>query len=1112
MKRSTIRISYMTLWASILASILAVGAAAEPVAAGATNLQTTGRQFHPLVPLRTVRIVAASEAFPGGRFEASNLLDGWGHSEYSSASRGTETFIDFDLGKPTLVAGFRHLDRRDPATVDTAELVFSNTADFAHVIAAVEINHVGTSGGLTFVALPSAITARYVRWRVTALGPKGHGTVGGAEIGFFTAEAPDPAPVRDRLEPRGLPALIEREGKLFQPIEVTVHHNYAESTEATLRIGSLDPVPVELRLGSRTVQTLLPAVDRETPLQIVLAVDGRPAVRSRMKQEPVRHWELYFLPHSHVDIGYTHLQTEVEAAHWKYFEQAIEIAKNTADYPPEARYKWNTEVMWAVDSYLKQATQEKKAAFIDAVKKGWIHLDALYGSELTALCRPEELMRLTDCARRVSEAYDLPIDTAMISDVPGYTWGIVPALAAGGVKYFSIGPNHVHRIGYTLADWGDRPFYWVSPSGQDKVLCWMAGKAYSWFHGSRVGTVTVDTPPEPFFDYLQELAQKRYPYDMVQLRYSIGGDNGPPDAQLSEFVKAFNEKYTWPRMAITTTSELMREFERRYGDRLPEIRGDMTPYWEDGAGSSANETAMSRGAAERLVQAETLWAMLAPGGYPDEKFYAAWRNVMLYDEHTWGAHCSISRPDDPFTLSQWKIKQAYAIDAVRQSEELVRAVLAPRKSSSHTVRAVDVYNTTSWPRTDLITLEGEFATAGHVVKDSQGNAVPSQRAASLQGKAPLLFLAKDVPPMSAKRFFIEPGQPAASGNIKVEGNSISNGRVRVVVDKTTGAIESLTCDGIDVDLVDDTAGLGLNDYFYVAGRDPKEPKRNGAVRIEPGDTGPLTGSLLVYSDDVPGCRRLLRIVRLIDGIDRIDLINSVEKEKVREKESVHFGFAFNVPEGVMRMDMPWSVVRPEVDQLPGANKNYFTVGRWIDVSNDRFGVTWATVDAPLVELGRITMDVLPTPFEPRHWIRKLEPTQTLYSYVMNNYWETNYKASQEGTMTFSYSIRPHRKFDQAAAARFGVEQSQPLIVVPVDPETPTVDSLFRVEPKSVMVTSVKPSLDGKTLSIRLFNAGDQPAAARVIWSDPQPKRMTSSIPDGQLPPLGIATVAVELTP
>ena len=1084
-----------------------------------TTTAAEGARFTPLAPVADVRIIDSSEAYPGGRYEATNMTDGQGRTEYSSSSKGTETFISFDFGKPVPIAGFHHVDRRDPATVDAGELTFSDDRGFEDVIATSEIDHVGTSGGTTFAVLPKPVTARFVRWKVTALGPKKYGTVGGAEIGFFTAGPADEAPVGDRIEPRSVPALLQAEGRLVQPVELSVHHNYAEPTAAVLKISGFDSVPIDLKLGRQTVKMSIPEIKRETSAKVVLEVNGKPAVTSDLLLKPVRHWEMYFLPHSHVDIGYTHVQTEVEQAHWKYFQMAIEIAKKTADYPPEARYKWNSEVMWAVDSYLKQASEEKRNEFIEAVRQGQIHLDGLYGNELTALCRPEELMRLTDCAQRIAGQYDLTIDTAMISDVPGYTWGIVPALAAGGIKYFSIGPNHVHRIGYTLDDWGDRPFWWVSPSGQDKVLCWVAGKAYSWFHNSRVGTLTRQTDPEPFFDYLDELAQKGFAYDMVQVRYSIGGDNGPPDAELSEFVKTWNENYVWPRMVVSTTSRMMHEFDRRYGDKLPEVRGDFTPYWEDGAGSSARETSMSRTAAEGLVQAEALWAMLRPKNeYPADDFYAAWRNVMLYSEHTWGAHCSISQPDSQFTLDQWAIKQAYAVDAEKQSTDLVNAALADRKSSGDSVTAVDVFNTTSWPRTELVGLPAGAESGGSLVKDSDGNPVPSQAASIHRGRRRLLFLAKDVPPMGAKRFLIESGQPAATGSAKLEGNTLSNGKLRVEIDETTGQIKTLSCEGIPVDLARTESGLGLNSYAYVAGRDPKTVAARGSVRIEPGEAGPLSASLAVISQGAPGCRRLVTIIRLVDGADHVEIFNLVDKEKVLTQEAVHFGFGFNVPDGVMRMDMPWSIVRPEIDQLPGACKNYFTVGRWVDVSNDDFGATWVTRDAPLVEVGGITMDVS-SPFEPGDWIRKVEPTQTFYSYVMNNYWETNYKASQEGPTMFRYSVRPHKEFDPAAAARFGIEQSQPLIAVPVDSKTAVTNSLFTVEPKEVLVTSVKPSLDQKALIVRLFNAGNKPAAAKITWSDPAPKQVTltkvSETPGQpisapiQLPPLGIATLRAE---
>ena len=92
---------------------------------------------------------------------------------------------------------------------------------------------------------------------------------------------------------------------------------------------------------------------------------------------------------------------------------------------------------------------------------------------------------------------------------------------------------------------------------------------------------------------------------------------------------------------------------------------------------------------------------------------------------------------------------------------------------------------------------------------------------------------------------------------------------------------------------------------------------------------------------------------MVDGLDHVDIINVLDKKAVRREEAVHLGYAFNVPGGTMRMDIPWAVMRPEVDQLPGA-RNYFTVGRWVDVSNKQYGVTWATLDAPFVEVAAIT--------------------------------------------------------------------------------------------------------------------------------------------------------------
>ncbi len=1081
-------------WMAVVAG--AVSSAAPPVP----------DRFTPLEPLPAPRIIAAAQAHPGA-YGVERIVDGLAATEYSSNGKGTETFIVFDFGEPVRIGGFRHVDRRDPATVAESRLVFANSADFASPLASVAVRHANAPGGVTHWAVSPPVAARYVRWQVTGLGPKKYGTVGGAEIRFFAAAEPRTVPALGRLKVEGRPVVLRDPGRRVRPVRVVIEWPYAESLDATVRLGEAASQSVRLGFGGQTVEFLQPAKEEPLALAATLEAGGKVLARRETALAPVRHWTVHLHSHSHVDIGYTNVQTEIEKLHWKYTDEALEIIERTASYPDGAQFKWNSEVLWAIDSYLRQATPENRQRLARAVQSGRFHLDAMYGNELTGLCRPEELVRLFACARRLGRELGVTLDSAMISDVPGYTWGIVPAMAHQGIRYFWCGTNHIHRIGRTIEVWGDRPFYWVSPSGQEKVLCWVAGKGYSWFHiHGRFERVS----PETIFEYLQQLEAAGFPYALLPLRYSIDGDNGPPDPKLPDLVKAWNERYEWPKLRIATTGETFRQFEARYGSQLPEVRGDFTPYWEDGAGSSADETSRARTAAERLVQAEGFWALRRLANYPAADFEQAWRNVLLYNEHTWGAHSSISQPDSDFTKAQWAIKQAFALEGQRRAAELLgRSLPQPAAKPS----AIDVLNSLSWAHTGLV--EVRLPEARQVaLADEQGQAVPCQ----IGGDGVLRFVARDVPPLGIKRYMIRPGPAALSGRAAASGKGVTNGRLRAAIDEATGAIASFACEGIAGELVDRQTGLGLNEYLYVAGRKPDKPQRSGPAKVQVVLPGPLVARLEVESP-APGCQTLVRQLTAIDGLDALWITNRIVRTSVRTPNAVHLAFPLHVPGGVMRLDIPWAVIRPEVDQLPGACRNYLSVGRWVDVSNDRYGITCATLDAPLVEVGAIRMDVA-NPFDPRAWVAKLEPSSTFFFYVMNNYWETNYKADQPGPAEFRYVLRPHGPWDQAAAIRFGLEASQPLCAVLADAQAPKVGSLFSIAPAEVLATSVKPSDDGRALVVRLWNAGTRPVQARIAWQAVQPRRLTRSSPaeeagaavDGpvDLPPLGIVTLRAEL--
>jgi hypothetical protein len=198
------------------------------------------------------------------------------------------------------------------------------------------------------------------------------------------------------------------------------------------------------------------------------------------------------------------------------------------------------------------------------------------------------------------------------------------------------------------------------------------------------------------------------------------------------------------------------------------------------------------------------------------------------------------------------------------------------------------------------------------------------------------------------------------------------------------------------------------------------------------------------------------------------------------KESLNIGFPFHVQDGQMRLDIPMAIMQPEKDQIPGSCKNWLEVGGWADVSNKNYGITWVTLDAPLVEVGGITATLLGGQSNPAVWRKHIEPTQKLYSWALNNHWETNYRAYQDGIITFRYALQPHAGYDAVASTKFSTGLSQPLIVTRARGavlETPRLTISQRL-----VALSLRPSMDGKAWMLTLYNPGDRPEATSLGWN------------------------------
>lgn len=835
--------------------------------------------------------------------------------------------------------------------------------------------------------------------------------------------------------------------------------------------------------GINEITNTFPAGYMDEAVEVAVSLTGRQGnIKKSQLVEAARQWTLYFLPHSHLDIGYTHRQDDVMKLQWRNLEQAIELASSTATYPEGSRYKWNAEATWPVAGYLEEYKgSEKERALIEAIREGHIGMDATLGSILTGICKQEELTHLFDDAHRIAALTGTLINTAMMSDVPGQSWGTVNAMAQNGVRYFSSGPNYVptlgrmgsHGVGLYNLKWGDLPCWWQSQSGGDKILYWQTGKGYSMFHGWLMDKLSV-CGTKPVWQYLAELEQREYPYSLTYLRYTIHGDNGPPDSEMPDVIARWNEKYDSPRFVIGTTKELFTEMERLYGDVLPVYSGDMTPVWEDGAASTARELAMNRESSERLNQAEIVWSMLRPAAdYPHDKFHRAWKNAILFSEHTWGSAASGPEPESEFTKDLWAMKKSYADSAALLSKDVFKQALSALGGKGDYVQVV---NTNVWRRSDVVALETDTDLNGKMLLSPLGEKIPLQRLHDGRW----IFYAAELPELSSAAYRIVAGDAKKHSASMISGTVMSNGRVKMEIDPSTGVISSFKIDGDDYEYV---AERGLNDFIYSgkSGADPCGIDKVTGINIL--NDGEVAATLRIEAQ-APGCRSFYRDVTIYRDIDRVDITNTMGRLNVYDHENVRFVFPFNFPTPEISMDVPMGVVHPERDQLEGANKNFYSVLNGLSVSDIERGIYLTTVDAPFVEVGEMTADISRNKGG-LGWMNAAKISPTVYSWVMNNRWRTNYKASQEGVAVFRYSLQTFHP-ERHLLRRHGMEQAQKPISV-ISSRHTSNGSLFRIKGSNrVGISTLRPIENQQAYLLRLQNMGASPVNPAIVWLGLQP--------------------------
>ena len=807
----------------------------------------------------------------------------------------------------------------------------------------------------------------------------------------------------------------------------------------------------------------------------------------RFNISPARKWKIMVVPHTHLDVGYTDYQGKVAETQARVLEQAAGLIREHPDF------RFSMDGSWNLEQLLDTRSSQIRDEVLDLIRKGKMTMPAQYCNLLTGYASLETLYRSLYFSKNFARRYGLPFEYANITDVPSYTGAYPSILASAGVKYFVAASNNDRAPVFAHERWNSKsPFWWEGPDG-NRILFWYSR------HYEQVETLfglppMLDAIRESLPIYLEAFSTPGYKPD-VALLYGTQVENTDLFPSTATFVPQWNEKFAYPHLEYSTFAGFFAYIDKNYATELPVYKGDGGPYWEDGAGSDALYTAEDRENQNRALSAEVLSSAVhsfQPDVHaPESMMTGIWRNIVLFSEHTWTSWNSVSQPDHSEAVDQLEVKDSRAVTARLEIRDAVNRGMSQLANEIHIpAETLVVFNPLNWQRDALV--ETDLPERAGLEDLTTHRPVDYQVVEKREGFVRARFVAEALPSVGYKCYRVGNSNTAAA-EPSYESPTVENEFYRVVFDPETGAVRSIYDKQLQRELVDAHSPYRFGQYLYVSGGEDTSmihpvsslPKAHLTIAVSrdgrwTGGKVPFGASIHLHScaKNTPG---IDLEVLLFDHAKKIEFIYHVRKDAVTAKEAVYFAFpvAAQQPRFAYALQQGWA--DPSRDIIKGGSLEWFTIQDWMAVGDDSATVGIVPLDAPLASFGDINRGEWPDEFRPK--------SATVFSYAMNNYWHTNYRAAQGGEFTFRYVMTSAAKLDPAALTQLASESMRPAEVnhvvgqdKPGNPERPLPPegaSFLGTDQPNIVMETWKRAEDGDGAIVRLRETSGKATAVRL---------------------------------